>query len=540
MTEERNRDDRRDNRRESRKTQGKKEEKKPLALTFSTINYLTTSKQLVASVQATRGNKPAEAVDVQLLVPPSTLGTGKTDRYGRVTFTLDISYPAKTYSLIAETTGGEQAQTTGAFTVPQPYEVTDDTPVVDFTATIEQVKDDFIVILSINARRGTAPIQNESASITYSDGGPQRLETVMTDGQGHAQKRLTIPAVGRSKVVTDIQVTLYRLSNAPSCAKTIVATYEQKKLKQMTWVTRPKPDGTFDWVITVEDIDDKPAAGIELVGGCDHGEITPDKQTTNAHGQATFTVKPSTDHDISKFTADSPGLLNNAKIDLPGKETKRGWNCTRYPIILAGAFAFLTLVFLCWFGIDVWSVGSSYMDKPMVKDVQLPPADSLRNNYEKSVYTYFDRDFMKSKSTNVVAEQRPENPSGSSLARLILLAVLSFLTMLVFIAISLYGRATQLLDWGTTFFREHRSGVADNMPSVWHRWINQYLEHNKQPLVGQPIAPTGKVGAQPSEQKGIGLMHWMPFLMYIGGELIVEPLAKKLMDVFKKKKSEKE
>jgi hypothetical protein len=543
MNDFRNRDERPGNRPSNRNQQGRKEQQKPLALTFSMINYLTTSKQLVAMVQATRGNKPAEAVDIQLLVPPTTLGMGKTDRNGRATFTVDINYPPKTYPLIAETVGVESAQATSAFVVPQPYEMTEDSPLVFLAVESVEVSDTFVLIANVTGRRGMTPLQNATVRIDYDTDGVSQMELVSLNGAGAASKRLTIPINSRKKIVVSIRATLSGMPGSPSDTKVITLERTIKRPAQMTYQTRPVNGGSeYEIILCVEDADAKPIRGVELDAATDVGFLTKTTATTDENGKARLTITLSPDHEYTECTVDCPGLLDIATIRIRQPQAP-GWCSGRGPIIGAGiSLLFAMILFaLVPFGI-IRNVGS-FLDHPTVENVVIPPVDSLRNATEKDAYKYlaykkpnYDMDTIVD-SSQATAQSRVGWSFTTYLWLLfwcgVCLAIAS-----IFALISLFCRADQLYEWVEGYIRERRYGVADNEPNLWGRMLNRYLGHNDGK--GEAVTATGAKPAtgqseMSAKDKGSSLNHWMPVILYGIGDFFFE----RVIHLFTKSKSEK-
>jgi hypothetical protein len=534
---ERSSDDRRDNRQPNRKQQGKKEQTKPLTLTFTMINYLTTSKQLVAMVQATRGNKPAEAVDIALLVPPTQIGQGKTDRNGRITVTIDVDYAPKTYALVAETIGGEGAQTTGAFTVPQPYELTDDSPVVSLAVESVEVSDNFVLVANVTGRRGMSPIQNVTVRIDYDTDGTNQMELVQLNGAGAASKRLTIPINGRKKIVASIRATLSGVPGTPSDTKVITLERAIKRPAQMTYQTRlVNGDSSYELVLCVEDADGKPIHGIELDAASDVGHLVNTTATTDDNGKARFVIALSPDHEYTECTVDCPGLLDMATIRLRQPRVP-GWCSGRWPIICAGiSLLFAMILFaLVPFGI-IGNVGS-FLDDPAVENVVIPPVDSLRNSTENDAYQYLAYEAPKTDSTDATEVQDRAGWSFTTYLWLLFTCVVALVIALIFALISLYCRADQLYEFIEGYIRERRYGVADNEPNLWGRLLNRYVGHDDgkgEAVAATGAKPTAGQPAMSAKDKGSSLNHWMPVILYGIGDFFFERIIHQFT-----KKSEK-
>ena len=506
------------------------------------INYLSTSKQLVAMVQATRGNKPAEAVDIQLLVPPTSLGSGKTDRNGRVTLTVDISYPSKTYPLIAETIGGEYAQTVSAFTVPQPYELTEDSPLVNLEVVSVEVGDDFVLVANVTARRGAGPIPYANVRIDYNDGGLNQMEQASLNGIGVTSKRLTIPISGRKKVVASIRATV-DVAGSPSDVKVVTLERTIKRPAQMTYLSRMLNNNTqCELTLIVEDGEGKPIKGVPLTAASNVGDMASTTDTTDEYGRVRFTITlaPENEHEYTDCVVDCPGLLDMARFNIRRPRVP-GWCSGRGPIIGAGiSLLFAMILFaLVPFGI-IRNIGS-FLDHPTVENIVVPPVDSLRNATENDAYKYLTYEVSKPDSTDAGSKATTPARDGWSFTTYLWLLFwcgICLVIAIIFALVSLFCRANQLYEWIEGFIRERRYGVADNEPNLWGRLLNRYVGHNDGK--GEVVTATGAKPAagQPAmsaKDKGSSLNHWMPVILYGIGDFFFE----RIIHLFTKSKVEK-
>jgi hypothetical protein len=515
-------------------------DQRPFALSFDSIIYSVPNRQLIAVVIVTKGGKPMEAVAIQLLVPPTPIGTGTTDRYGRVTIVADLDLPPKTHALVATVLGDVPGQTHGAFVVPQPNEVTEQTPMLEVSEEHVKVGADFSLVATVTARRGSTPMQNQLVYVTIDDGTSKQLESAWTNAQGVAQKRFTVTVNGRTIIPVTVTV---NMTGATHRTKFLTLECEPSKPVTMPYRASEIDEVAGIWEITAnpEDAQHNPCKGVRLTVTMENGQLldkdgkvtTKNTRVTNEHGEARFRVRTSQVDEESKFTIDCPSIRNNGILRLWRYiNPKRMPNHVLYRICDTIAGSAVLILFACTLLLitGAWRHAISNPNQPYITSGTKTAPDDGLTDVQRSVYQHMKLDTLKYSTDPTVRRKAATRdslaalppasgiPFGISVGSLLMTMFVCTIMFILSVPVIVFQKLKRLKELTMRKLRVIHEGVADNDPGFMQR-----LEDRA--LVMQPATPAGTPAAEvaPAVKKEAGFMSHMPAVALFGiTDLIVD------------------